>query len=144
MMINAAAHYACLAMLDLSLHADSPTPVRTSEITRRNQIPGPYLNQILRTLKANGWVHATRGSQGGYRLAIDADSITLLDIVEAIGCIETYPGHDADGDVPATPSQALQECWSSASESARCQLAQVRLGDLARQCRDQGSAMFYI
>lgn len=152
MVINAAVHYACLAMMDLAIHGgvanggDSPgnhevVPVRSSEIIRRNEIPGPYLVQILRTLKATGWIQAVRGSQGGYLLVVAPDSITLLDIAEAIGCPDSIePARD---DEPSA-QRALKKHWRDADEQSRQQLARVRLGDVIRSVRESEEPMFYI
>lgn len=152
MVINAAVHYACLAMMDLAIHGgvsnsgeddgnEGPVPVRSSEIIRRNEIPGPYLVQILRTLKATGWVRAVRGSQGGYLLVVAPDSITLLDIAEAIGCPESIePARD---DEPSA-QRALKKHWRDADEKSRQQLARVRLGDVIRSVRESEEPMFYI
>ena len=152
MVINAAVHYACLAMMDLAIHGgvanggDSSgnhevVPVRSSEIIRRNDIPGPYLVQILRTLKATGWIQAVRGSQGGYLLVVAPDSITLLDIAEAIGCPDSIePARD---DEPSA-QRALKKHWRDADEQSRQQLARVRLGDVIRSVRESEEPMFYI
>lgn len=152
MVINAAVHYACLAMMDLAIHGGvagsgetdgekGPLPVRSSEIIRRNDIPGPYLVQILRTLKATGWVKAVRGSQGGYLLAIAPDSITLLDIAEAIGCPDSIePSREEE----PSAQRALKKHWRDADEQSRQQLARVRLGDVIRSVRHSEEPMFYI
>ncbi len=71
MMISARVHYACLAMLELAMRQDDPAPVAIREIADRHGVPGPFLVQILRTLRAAGWVQSVRGSQGGYRLSVD-------------------------------------------------------------------------
>jgi len=152
MVINAAVHYACLAMMDLAIHGGvsngddasgnhEVVPVRSSEIIRRNGIPGPYLVQILRTLKATGWIQAVRGSQGGYLLVVAPDSITLLDIAEAIGCPDSIePARD---DEPSAQG-ALKKHWRDADEQSRQQLARVRLGDVIRSVRESEEPMFYI
>jgi len=141
MVINAAVHYACLAMMDLSIHGKDGQPVRTAEITKRNEIPGPYLVQILRTLKSTGWVRAVRGSQGGYQLIVDPDAISLLEIAEAIGCPDSID--PAQQDEPAS-QRALKRHWCEADEESRKQLSRVRLGDVIRECQDCEEPMFYI
>ena len=86
MVISARVHYACLAMLELAIRSDDSSPVAIREITDRHGVPGPFLVQILRTLRTAGWVQSIRGSHGGYRLSVDPAKITLLDIAEAVGC----------------------------------------------------------
>ena len=85
MQIPARVHYAALAMMDLAATTSRLQPVTLREITQRHGIPQPFLVQILQQLKTAGWVSSTRGSQGGYRMAVSAKSLTLLDIAEAVG-----------------------------------------------------------
>ncbi len=140
MVISARVHYACLAMLELSLRSDDVSPVAIREITDRHNIPGPFLVQILRTLRTAGWVQSVRGSHGGYRLSVDPSQLTLLDIIEAIGCQETA--------ARATPStqldELLSEQWEEAAAASRRVLAETRLSDLLERCRHGDASMFYI
>ena len=141
MVISARVHYACLAMLELALRREDAAPVAAGEITDRHGIPGPFLAQILRTLRGAGWVTSVRGSQGGYRLSADPAQITLLEIAEAVGCQEA--GGKAES--AATPAdRMLQECWDEAAEAWRQSLARIRLSDLVERCRHGDAAMFYI
>ena len=58
MVISARVHYACVAMLELAIQSDEGSPVAIREIADRHGIPGPFLVQILRSLRALGWVQA--------------------------------------------------------------------------------------
>ena len=141
MSISARVHYAALAMLELALRGDAPAPVAVREITDRHGIPGPFLVQILRTLRAAGWVQSVRGSQGGYRLVVSPEQITLLDIAEAVGCQDTGCQTEAH----ATPAdEMLQEFWDDAAEASRQVLSRARLSDLVERCRHGDATMFYI
>ena len=44
-------------------------------------IPGKYLEQILLQLRRNGYVKSRKGALGGYRLAKEASTITLAEII---------------------------------------------------------------
>ncbi|MFK8114155.1 MAG: Rrf2 family transcriptional regulator [Rubripirellula sp.] len=141
MVISARVHYAALAMLELAIRRDDASPVAIREITDRHGVPGPFLVQILRTLRAAGWVQSTRGSQGGYRISVDPTKLTLLDIAEAVGCQES--GHRSDGN--ASPGdELLSEYWDEAAEASRKILSLVRLSDLVERCQHGDAAMFYI
>lgn len=48
------------------------------------EVPGAYLAKQMQLLRRAGIVESVRGKGGGYRLARSVDSITLLDIVQAI------------------------------------------------------------
>ena len=143
MTISARVHYACLAMLELAIRhrSDEKSPVAVREITDRHGIPGPFLVQILRTLRTAGWVQSTRGSQGGYRLSVDPTQITLLDIAEGVGCQES----GCQTEAKQTPAdQMLQVFWDDAAEASRKVLAEAKLSDLIERCQHGDAAMFYI
>lgn len=141
MVISARVHYASLAMLELAIRRDDPAPVTIREITDRHGVPGPFLVQIFRTLRTTGWVQSIRGSQGGYRLAVDPSKLTLLDIAEAVGCQESS-GRGGDKASPA--DELLCEYWEEAAEASRRILTQIRLSDLVERCQHGDAAMFYI
>ena len=141
MVISARVHYATLAMLELAIRGEASAPLAVREITDRHGIPGPFLVKILRTLRAAGWVQSVRGSQGGYRISVNPQNLTLLDIAEAVGCQET--GHQSEAS--STPAdEMLQEFWDEASEASRAVLAGARLSDLVERCRHGDATMFYI
>ncbi len=141
MVISARVHYACLALLDLALRHEDSAPVAAGEITERHGIPGPFLVQILRTLRTAGWVESLRGSQGGYRLTVDPARITLLDVAEAIGCQE---GRGKSEGTATVEGELLEEVWDRAAEASRQVLATTTLGDLVDRCRHGEATMFYI
>ena len=141
MVISARVHYACLAMLELAIRSDDASPVAIREITDRHGVPGPFLVQILRTLRTAGWVQSIRGSHGGYRLSVDPAKITLLDIAEAVGCQEA--GCRTEGKATAA-DEMLQEFWDDAAEASRKVLSCARLSDLVERCRHGEATMFYI
>ncbi|MEM9643541.1 MAG: Rrf2 family transcriptional regulator [Planctomycetota bacterium] len=141
MIISARVHYSCLALYELAIRRHESSPVTAHEISDRHGIPGPFLNQILRSLRRTGWVQSSRGSQGGYRLLVEPESITLLDIADELGCQES---HD-HGDSSATQANdVLQTTWASAAESARAVLAKTTLADLVEQCRASDASMYFI
>jgi len=145
MQVSARLHYACMAMLDLAMHHSADRPVTLREIVARQNIPQPFLVQILQTLRTAGLVFSTRGSSGGYRLALDPEMISLLDIATAIGGLGGY-GTAGTGDVEEENRAAvvLHQSWNRAEEAARGILAQTHLSDLVADLRGTPAAMFYI
>ncbi|MEO1528038.1 MAG: Rrf2 family transcriptional regulator [Planctomycetota bacterium] len=142
MTISARVHYAALALAELAIQSQSSAPVAASEISDRHGIPGPFLVQILRTLRAAGWVQSLRGSQGGYRIAIDPADLTLLEVAEAVGCSDSArPVEGNDSPV----GSALNASWAEASEASRTVLAETTLDQIVtRALSDRESVMFYI
>lgn len=56
----------------------------TATIAERQNIPLPFLAKIVSQLVVRGILEATRGASGGVSLARPADTITMLEVVEAI------------------------------------------------------------
>lgn len=144
MQVSAKVHYGCLAMLELALRHGQDKPVSLREIVAQQNIPQPFLVQILQALRAAGLVISTRGSSGGYRLAIDPDSITMLEIAEAIGFGSDINSLGPEGSSCSNENDVVRQLWIRADEAAREVLQQSRLSDLAAACSDGSSAMFYI
>jgi len=83
MRISTRARYGMQAMLALALdQGDAPLSVK--QIAERQDLPEHYLEQLITPLRRAGLVQSARGAQGGYVLAHPPESITLLDIVEAV------------------------------------------------------------
>ena len=68
MRLSMKAQYAVRAMVDLSLHSGG-RPVALREISRREDIPLNYLEQLFLRLKKGDIIKSVRGPGGGYILA---------------------------------------------------------------------------
>ncbi|OGC04704.1 hypothetical protein A2276_01855 [candidate division WOR-1 bacterium RIFOXYA12_FULL_43_27] len=74
--------YALKAVLDLAMYYDKPQSV--DEISKRQDIPYKFLEQILLQLKKGRFVKSLRGRNGGYVLAHKPAQITLGQIVRFV------------------------------------------------------------
>lgn len=74
--------YAVRAVLDLTRHAGGGRR-KAREIASATDVPPRYLTQILALLVRLGFLSATAGPQGGYRLARPPSEITLREVIEA-------------------------------------------------------------
>jgi Rrf2 family iron-sulfur cluster assembly transcriptional regulator len=83
MKLTTRGRYAVTAMVDLALHAEAG-PVSLADIAERNRISTAYLEQLFARLRRVGLVESTRGPGGGYRLARDADRISVADVIEGV------------------------------------------------------------
>lgn len=72
--------YALKIILDLSLHF-SQGITQIKDISRRQDIPGKFLEQIITTLKGAGYVKTVRGPKGGVMLAKPPSQITMGEII---------------------------------------------------------------
>ncbi|HET6813407.1 MAG TPA: Rrf2 family transcriptional regulator [Actinomycetota bacterium] len=82
MHISAKADYAVRAAIELA--AAGPGPVKGDRIAEAQQIPLKFLENILSDLRHAGYVQSQRGAEGGYRLAVPADAVTLADLVAGV------------------------------------------------------------
>jgi Rrf2 family transcriptional regulator, nitric oxide-sensitive transcriptional repressor len=75
--------------VSLALHSvayiaaqDGQASVR--DIADRLEVSENHLSKVLQQLARSGLVRSTRGPQGGFRMARKSESLTLLDVYEAI------------------------------------------------------------
>lgn len=130
MKLSTRGRYATRALLDLALH-QTGAPVSLREIAERQEISAKYLDQILSQLRHAGYIRATRGSRGGFRLTADPATLTLLDIVTAV------EGRTAIVDCVADPSRCgrasdcvTREVWQEVTRAMEEVLRGITLADL--------------
>ena len=83
MKLTSKGRYAVMAMADLALFKDNG-PVSLSDISLRQNISLPYLEQIFIKLKVNNLVKSTIGAKGGYVLEKPANDIKISNIISAV------------------------------------------------------------
>ena len=85
MKLSVRGEYAMRALLVLARdYQEDDSVVRIQEISRRQNIPKRFLEQILNDLKSAGVVESKRGVAGGYRLRRPPERITLAEVVRHI------------------------------------------------------------
>lgn len=94
MKISYKGDYALKIILDLSMYYPNEL-VSIVDLSKRQDIPKKFLEQILLDLKKGGFLQSKKGPNGGYSLAKSPENITLGDIVRyiegsvyPISCIE--------------------------------------------------------
>ncbi|MFO7957396.1 MAG: Rrf2 family transcriptional regulator [Candidatus Brocadiia bacterium] len=133
MKLSTRVRYGCRAMVDLALHnEDGPVPLEV--LAREQHMPDRYLAKIIQDLRRSGLVSSVRGAGGGYVLKAPLDSISLLDIYEAlegpfcpVECLEDPAG-----------CELVEECvtrdvWNEIQKSMTEVLESVTLADLVRR-----------
>jgi Rrf2 family transcriptional regulator, iron-sulfur cluster assembly transcription factor len=83
MKLTTKGRYAVMAMADLASFGDKK-PISLSEISLRQNISLPYLEQLFAKLKSRNLVKSARGSSGGYALVKPASEIKLSNIIFAV------------------------------------------------------------
>jgi len=82
MQLTMTGEYAVRAMMALG-SVPFGTVLKIEDISGQWHIPKNFLRKIITTLTKSGLVQSQRGNGGGIRLAMSAERITLLDIIEA-------------------------------------------------------------
>ena len=134
MKLSTKGRYAMVALADLALAGDADL-VSLNEISKRQDISLPYLEQLFVKLRRAGLVDAVRGPGGGYRLSRSPDAIRISEIMEAVE--ETvsamHSGAGASGGVSGSRAQSLSNrLWEGLSAQVYVFLHQTRLSDVIR------------
>jgi len=78
-------HYAIKAMLDLAIHTKiKGTCVNLSDISYRQIISLPYLEEIFSNLRKAKLVYGIRGHNGGYKLSKLPNELSITEIIKAV------------------------------------------------------------
>ena len=83
MKLSSKGRYAVMAMADLASY-DNERPISLTEISLRQNISLPYLEQLFSKLKKENLVKSARGANGGYTLEKPASQILLSNIILAV------------------------------------------------------------
>jgi len=85
-MFSQTVEYALRAVVHLSRHA--PGAQTTDQIARATMVPKAYLSKVLQGLVKSGMVKSLRGVGGGVSLIRDPETLTILEVVNAVEPIQ--------------------------------------------------------
>ena len=83
MRITRAGEYAVRCVLYMSGREKNQI-ISRKEISKNMDIPDQFLGKIAQQLARSGFLEIIQGAKGGYRLLMNPEIITLLDVVEAV------------------------------------------------------------
>ncbi|MEA2410262.1 MAG: Rrf2 family transcriptional regulator, cysteine metabolism repressor [Thermoleophilaceae bacterium] len=126
--ITSKSPYAVRALAELA-RTGGTAPVPIGEIARRRDIPVQFLEGLFATLRRAGILVSQRGVKGGYSFARAPDTLTVLEVVEAL---EGTLGAEATG------------VFADAVAALRAQLSGVTIAEVAQREAGAGAAMYYI
>ena len=131
MRISAKADYAVRAAVELAAAPDE-RPVKAERIATNQEIPLNFLENILGELRHAGIVRSHRGADGGFRLARDADEVTVADIIRAVdGPLATVRGGPPEDSAYGGAAAALPRVWIAVRKNLRSVVEHVTLADVA-------------
>jgi len=123
-------------MVDLALHATGE-PIQCRDVAARQEIPEPYLNQLLSAMRRARLVVSRRGPGGGHQLARPAEEITLADIVDALDGAGDEALTSAGRGAGTSCACALREVWYDVGQRAREVIDGMTLAELANRVRER-------
>ncbi len=130
--ISAKTDYALRATAELAA-ANGDGLVKADQIAQAQGIPLKFLLNILNELKQDEIVRSQRGSEGGFRLARPADSITLGDVIRAVeGRLSTIREAPPDEVFYGGPAEGLRDVWLTLQAAVHGVLDSVTLAELVR------------
>lgn len=133
MMLSTKGRYAVMAMVDLATQT-TEKPVALAMIAERQEIPLAYLEQIFAKLKRANIVASNRGPGGGYRLAREADRISIMQIIYASEEDMTMTrcgGSDKPGCMQSNKARCLtHDLWEGLEQQIEHYLESLSLADV--------------
>jgi Rrf2 family protein len=133
MQITRQADYAVRAVLYLA-QLEPGQRASTAQVSRQQKIPLTFLAKIVAQLTTAGVLRTTRGAHGGVWLARPAETLSVLEVVEAIdgplslnACVLDPAACELSDDCP------VRAVWCEAHSDLARRLAQITFGQLACQ-----------
>ena len=132
MKLSTRGRYALLALVDIACHQKNGL-VSINEVSQRQDVSLPYLEQLFSKLRKNGLLASVRGPGGGYRLARPMGTIRIEEILtavdETIDALSTGAG--VKGGASGTEEQALSNrLWEGLSAHVYLFLHKTTLADV--------------
>ena len=132
MKLSTKGRYAMVALADIALQ-EGDALVTLGDISKRQDISLPYLEQLFVKLRRADLVASVRGPGGGYRLARATSEIRVSDVLAAVD--ETvdalHKGAGASGGASGSRAQSVtNRLWEGLSAQVYVFLHQTRLSDV--------------
>lgn len=131
MQLTRAADYAVRVMIHLAT-LPPETRVNRSSLAAASEVPVHFLSKVLQTLVRARLIVAHRGPSGGFALAVPADRVSVLRVVEAAegpialnACVVNGSGCNRQGWCPA------HSVWLEAQAALTDVLRNASIGMLA-------------
>jgi len=126
--------FAIEAVVDIAYHA-GPTPVRSTEISRRQGIPRRYLEQVLQQLVHHGILAGQRGPRGGYRLARERRRITVGEIIRIVRQLEGTADPVSEPDGSEIGVKVVRPLWADMQREIMERFDNMTVEQLCEQAR---------
>lgn len=130
MKLSTRSRYGARILLELARRG-SEAPVQVSQISKEQNIPAKYLEQLVRTLKAANLITSVRGAKGGHILNKAADEISLGEVVRLFeGQYELVECISKPDKCGMAEDCRVRLAWKSATEALYEKLDTITIADL--------------
>jgi Rrf2 family protein len=137
MQLTRAADYAVRVMIHLAT-LPAGTRISRDSLAAATEVPTHFLSKVLQQLSRARLIAVQRGTSGGFSLAVSAEQVSVLRVVETIEgplqlnlCVAAGPGCGRQGWCPA------HMVWVEAQAALTQVLRNVSIGKLARETGGQ-------
>ena len=128
---SAKSDYALRALIEMAGRSDRKA-VSAEELGRIQDIPHGFLQAILADLRRAGIVMSQRGQSGGWRMAREAEGVSVADVIRAVdGPLVSVYGLRPEAVEYNESAEVLQHVWIAARRSLRDVFEQVSIRQLA-------------
>lgn len=129
--------YALEAVVDVAYNGRSG-PVQSRDITRRQEIPQRYLEQVMQQLVRAGILKGVRGPKGGYNLARERRRVSVGEIVRVVNSMDSKM--DKVGALSHSPLgiKVINPLIENLNLSIMEKLNSVTLQELCQQAMSEG------
>ena len=146
MKVSTKGDYGVRALVELAHHYGEG-PLQSAEIAARQEVPEPYLDQLLTTLRRAGFIRSVRGPQGGHALIRDPGEVKLSAVMTALeGSLAPIACVDDPESCTKTGGCVQRDVWERVRDATQEILENVTIGDLAEKEREynRNGGRYYI
>lgn len=131
-MITNKTEYLILILVNLVRRKESNNELVPSRIIAQEEnIPLNYIPQLMAILTKKGWVESVRGINGGVRLTVDPETITIYDIIVASEDVLFIKKCISEGCTTGQKVCRLRPLWVKAQKKVNEVMQETKLSDIA-------------
>jgi len=133
MQITRQTEYAIRTLLELAKMPKGAI-MQSKTVSERQELPEKFLNKTVQRLVRAGFLETRRGMQGGIRLIVDPQSITIADVVIAIeGRVAINPCLAENSYCKNQPACRVHGILQRAQDALLSELSKETFADLVRK-----------
>lgn len=144
MKISTKSRYGTRAVLEIALNRNERNLTR-KQISKNQEIPSSYLENILISLKTKGIIRTIRGPKGGYELAKEPEEITVFEIVNILeGPPDSIPCLADSNECTRSSICVTTDVWKKLQKVQEDLLSEITIKDLVEKTQELYSPNFSI